>query len=390
VRILILHSRYLSGQTSGENRVVEDEARLLAEAGHEVRTWTPAPSDPQDFGAARLGTRAIWSRDAAKEVRQLVRNQRSEIVHCHNLFPLLSPAVISAASAEGAAVLMTLHNYRLLCLPATFLRDGQTCEDCLGHLPWRGVIHGCYRDSRLGSGALASSLAVHRAVRTFTRVRLYLAVGRFVRDKYVQAGFPEDRVAVKPSFVAAAPRRQGPGDYFLFLGRLSQEKGLKTLLAAWSRSPERLVVAGDGPERALLRDSASTVDYRGSLPAAEIPSLLSRARALLLPSLSYEGAPRVVLEAYASGVPVLASRLGGLPELIEDGSSGVLVRPGDVAAWAAAVERLTEDTEAERMGERAWRLWQERYSPERGLENLEAAYRASLGRVPRPGVSAEI
>jgi glycosyltransferase involved in cell wall biosynthesis len=240
---------------------------------------------------------------------------------------------------------------------------------------------------------VASSLAFHRAIRTFARVRLYLAVGRFVRDKYVQAGFPEDRIAVKPSFVAAAPRRQGPGNYFLFLGRLSREKGLDTLLTLWSRSPKsrkRLIVVGDGPERALLQDVAPGVEYRGVLPAAEIPSLISGARALLLPSLSFEGAPRVVLEAYASGVPVLASRLGGLPELIEHGSSGVLVRPADVAAWIAAVERLTEDAEAERMGEHAWRLWQGRYSPERGLENLEAAYHAALGRVPRRGESAEI
>jgi glycosyltransferase involved in cell wall biosynthesis len=392
VRILVLHSRYLSAQTSGENRVVEDEKRLLAQAGHEVRTWTPTPSDLQGLGAIQLATRAIWSRNAVRVVRELVRNQGSEIVHCHNLFPLLSPAVISAAAAEGAAVVMTLHNYRLLCLPATFLRDGRTCEDCLGRLPWPGVVHGCYRDSTLGSGVLASSLAFHRAVRTFARVRLYLAVGRFVREKYVQAGFPEDRVAVKPSFVAASPRRQGPGDYFLFLGRLSQEKGLGTLLTLWSRSPKSrkpLVVAGDGPERGLLRGVAPAVDYRGSLPAAEIPSLLSRARALLLPSLSYEGAPRVVLEAYASGVPVLASGLGGLPELIEDGSSGILVRPGDVAAWAAAVERLTEDAEAERMGEHAWGLWQQRYSPERGLENLEAAYDAALSRGPIPTESGE-
>ena len=390
MRILVLHSRYLSGETSGENRVVEDEERLLAKGGHEVQTWTPSPNDLQGLGAVHLGTRAIWARDAARVVRRLVRDQRSEIVHCHNLFPLLSPAVISAASAEGAAVVMTLHNYRLLCLPATFLRDGRTCEDCLGRIPWRGVIHRCYRDSTLGSGVLAGSIALHRAVRTFARVRLYLAVGRFVREKYVQAGFPEDRVAIKPSFVATAPRRQGPGEYFLFLGRLSQEKGLRTLLAVWSRSRERLVVAGDGPERALLRDAPPTVDCRGELPAAEIPSLLSRARALLLPSLSYEGAPRVVLEAYAAGVPVIASRLGGLPELIEDANSGILVHPDDVGAWAAAVERLTEDAETERMGERAWQLWQERYSPKRGLENLEAAYSAALSRAPIPAKSVEI
>jgi glycosyltransferase involved in cell wall biosynthesis len=370
--------------------VAEDERRLLAEAGHQVRSWAPALSDLQGLGAVRVGTRAIWSRDAARVVRGLVRKQRSDIVHCHNLFPLLSPAVISAASAEGAAVVMTLHNYRLLCLPATFLRDGRTCEDCLGHVPWRGIIHRCYRHSALGSAVLASSLALHGAVRTFAQVRLYLAVGRFVREKYVQAGFPEDRVAVKPNFVAAAPRRHGPGEYFLFLGRLSREKGLGTLLAAWSRSWERLVIAGDGPERALLPDAAPIVDYRGALPAAEIASLLSRARALLVPSLSYEGAPRVVLEAYASGVPVVASRLGGLPELVEDGSSGILVRPGDVAAWTAAVERLTEDAEAERMGERAWRLWQERYSPERGLANLEAAYRGALSRAPIPAGSVGV
>jgi glycosyltransferase involved in cell wall biosynthesis len=210
-----------------------------------------------------------------------------------------------------------------------------------------------------------------------------LAVGRFVRDKYVQAGFPENRVAVKPSFVPAAPRREGPGDYFLFLGRLSPEKGLGTLLRVWSRSRERLVVAGEGPQRELLRRAPSTVDYRGELSAAEIPSLLARARALLLPSLSYEGAPRVVLEAYASGVPVVATRLGALPELIDDGGSGLLVPPGDVEAWVAAVEQLADGAEAERMGERAWQLWQERYSPERGLENLEAAYRAAMtGLVP--------
>ncbi len=370
--------------------MVEDERRLLTSAGHQVRSWAPAPSDLQGLDAVRLGTRAIWARDAAKVVRRLVRNQRSDIVHCHNLFPMLSPAVISAASAEGAAVVMTLHNYRLLCLPATFVRDGRTCEECLGHVPWRGVIHRCYRDSALGSAVLTGSLVFHGAVRTFAQVRLYLAVGRFVREKYVQAGFPEDRVAVKPSFVSAAPRRAGPGDYFLFLGRLSPEKGVRTLLAAWTRSWKRLVVAGDGPERALLRDAAPTVDYRGALPAAEIPSLLSRARALLVPSLSYEGAPRVVLEAYASGVPVLASRLGGLPELVEDGSSGILVRPGDVAAWTAAVERLTDDAEAERMGERAWRLWQERYSPERGLAHLEAAYRAALSGAPMPAESVNV
>ena len=154
MRILVLHSRYLSGQTSGENRVVEDEVELLSEAGHDVQVWSPSPSpSPSELstlGLARLGVGAVWSRAAVKEVRRLMRRQRTEIVHCHNLFPMLSPAVLSAAAAEGASVVMTLHNYRLFCLPATFLRDGRICEDCLGHIPWRGVMHRCYRDSTLG------------------------------------------------------------------------------------------------------------------------------------------------------------------------------------------------------------------------------------------------
>jgi glycosyltransferase involved in cell wall biosynthesis len=377
MRILILHSRYSSGETSGENRVVQDEARLLMEAGHSVRTWTPGPTDLRGLGVVRIGAGAIWSREAANEVRRRVRRHRAAIVHCHNLFPSLSPGVISAASAEGASVVLTLHNYRLLCLPATFIRNQRTCEDCLGRLPWRGVLHGCYRDSRLGSGALAGSLALHRTLRTFTRVGLYLAVSRFVRDKYVQAGYPADRIVVKPNFVPAVPRRRGPGDYFLFIGRLSAEKGLRNLLDAWAHSQEQLVVAGDGPERTLLR-RAPAVDYRGDLPAFEIPALLAQARALVVPSLSYEGAPRVVLEAYAAGVPVLASRIGALPELIEDGRSGLLVPPSDISGWLTAVERLKDDNESERMGQRAWRLWRERYSPSAGLTNLEAAYAASL------------
>ena len=378
VRILLLHSRYLSGEISGENRVVADETQLLREAGHDVLAWTPSPTELSGPGRARTGVGAVWSSAAAREVRRLVRLQRTEIVHCHNLFPMLSPAVLPAASSEGAAVLMTLHNYRLLCLPATFLRDGRRCEDCLGRLPWRGVLHRCYRDSLAASGALAGSLGLHRALRTFDHVRLFLAVSEFVRDKYVEAGFRGDRIVSKPNFVPAVPRREGPGEYFLFLGRLSPEKGLATLLEAWRQVPARLVVAGDGPERALLCEATPGVEYRGNLPAAELPALLARARALLLPSRSFEGAPRVVLEAYAAGVPVLASRVGGLPALIEDGESGLLVTPRDVEAWHSAIEQLRDDDAAERMGERAWLLWRERFSPEQGLQNLEAAYRASL------------
>jgi glycosyltransferase involved in cell wall biosynthesis len=381
VRILILHSRYLSGAVSGENRVVDDEARLLIEGGHQVDVWDPAPVNAHGLRLMGAAARAIWSTDATARVRGLIRRSKAEIVHCHNLFPLLSPAVLRAASGEGAAVVMTLHNYRLLCLPATFIRDGRVCEDCLGRTPWPGVVHACYRDSTLGSAALATSLSLHNAFHTFDRVTKYLAVSDFVRRKYVEAGWPDDRIEVKSNFAWKSPRREGPGRYFLYLGRLSPEKGVATLLSAWRRSSARLLVVGDGPAAGALKaDPPPNVEFRPTVLPAEVPALIREARALLLPSVCYEAQPRVILEAFAAGVPVLASDLGALPEAVPP-DSGLLAPPGDADAWSDAVERLLDDPESERLGQGAWRRWRDRYSPERALQNLEDAYRRAVASV---------
>jgi glycosyltransferase involved in cell wall biosynthesis len=381
VRILILHSRYLSGAASGENRVVDDEARLLTEAGHRVDVWDPAPNSADGLRLMGTAARAIWSTEATARVRGLIRRSKAEIVHCHNLFPVLSPAVLRAASSEGAAVVMTLHNYRLLCLPATFIRDGRICEDCLGRTPWPGVVHACYRDSTLGSAALAASLSLHNAFHTFDRVTKYLAVSDFVRRKYVEAGWPDDRIEVKSNFAWKSPRREGPGRYFLYLGRLSPEKGVATLLSAWRRSSARLLVVGDGPAAGALKaDPPPNVEFRPTVLPAEVPALIREARALLLPSVCYEAQPRVILEAYAAGVPVLASDLGALPEAVPP-DSGLLAPPGDADAWSDAVERVLDDPESERLGQGAWRRWRDRYSPERALQNLEDAYRRAVASV---------
>ncbi len=378
MRVLILHSRYLSGATSGENRVVDDEARLLTEAGHQVDVWDPSPGDTSGIGLVGTAARAIWSKEARDHVRGLIRRSSAEIVHCHNLFPLLSPAVLRAARSEDAAVVMTLHNYRLLCLPATLIRDGRVCEDCLGRAPWPGVVHACYRGSRLGSATLATSLTLHKAIDTFDQVKAYLAVSRFVRDKHVEAGWPGDRIHVKSNFAWKSEMREGPGRYFLYLGRLSPEKGVATLLRAWRGSSAHLLIVGDGPAaRVLEREAPPNVEFRSAVSADEVPALIQQARAVLVPSQSYEGQPRTILEAYAAGVPVVASDIGALPEAVL-GDSGLLVPPADADAWAGAVERLLDDRESERLGEGAVQLWRDRYSPERALEHLETAYRLAL------------
>ena len=379
MRVLILHSRYLSGPVSGENRVAEDEARLLREAGHEVHVWAPEPEVTGPLGLVRTGASAVWSASAAAEVGRLVRRHRAEVVHAHNLFPTLSPAVLRRAHDEGAAVVLTLHNYRLMCLPASLLRDGAICELCVGKIPWRGVAYSCYRDSVLGSATLASSLSLHRGMGSFDRVSRFLAISRFIRDKHVESGLPPGRIRIKNNFVWPGVQREGPGEYFLYLGRLAPEKAVDTLMEAWRRAPGRLVVMGDGPEAGRLRRGAPPhVEFVGQVATAEVPGILARARAVLVPSRWYEPAGRVALEAYASHVPVVASRIGALPELVEEGVTGLLADPDRPRDWADAAERLSDDGVSERLGTGAFRAWRERFSPEPGLRGLEAAYRGAL------------
>ena len=375
MRILVLHSRYLSGALSGENRVVDDELRILREAGHDVVAWEPSVGP--DASTLRLATDAVWSRTAAREVQIIVREHRPEIVHVHNLFPRLSPVVLRAVPSS-TPTLMSLHNFRLMCLPATYLRDGKVCEACAGRVPWRGVLHACYRGSRGASGALGTSLALHRAIRTFERVDAFLAVSRFVRDKHVEAGFDPKRIHVKSNFSWSSERRVGPGGPVLFLGRIDHQKGLDVVLRALPQGL-KLLVAGDGPERAGLEHGASPdTTFLGPVDPSGVYDLLRRARALAVPSRGHEGQPRVILEAFAVGVPVLASRIGGLPELVEHDVNGYLVEPDDARGWTEALERMSDDETSLRLGAGAYRTWERSYTPEIAIRELEDGYSAAL------------
>jgi glycosyltransferase involved in cell wall biosynthesis len=373
VRVLIAHSRYLSGDASGENRVVADEARLLSEAGHDVAVWTPEP-EVGGGDVLRTAASAIWSTRATRVVASAIERHRPDVLHVHNLFPMLSPAVVRSAHRRGVPVVATLHNYRLMCLPANFLRDGRVCEACMGRVPWRGVAYRCFRGSVSGSAVLASSLTLHRASGSFDRVRRFLAVSGFVKRKHVEAGIAPERIVVKPNFAWPVAPREGPGEYFLFLGRVAPEKGVDTLLRAWERRRPRhdLVVMGYGVE--ALGDPPAGVELRPPVPGADVADVVRRARAVLVPSRWYEAAPRTIVEAFAAGVPVVASDLGALPELVGP-ETGALAPPDDVGAWSQAVGRLDDDVESARLGEGALRAWRERYSPERGVEALVAAYR---------------
>jgi glycosyltransferase involved in cell wall biosynthesis len=248
------------------------------------------------------------------------------------------------------------------------------------------MIHACYRDSVAGSAVVATSVAIHRLARSHHRVQLFVAVSEFVRDRHIAAGLvPPERMVVKPNFAWPAPRREGPGDRFLFVGRLSPEKGVATLVDAWrGGAPGRLAVVGDGPERVdLERRAPDSVEFLGPVPGEHVAGLIRDARALLLPSIWYEAQPRVIPEAYAAGVPVIASRIGGLPDQVVDAETGILVTPGDADTWGAALTRLMDDGESARMGDAAYRRWVSTYSPERSLASLEGAYALARSRGDR-------
>lgn len=375
-RVLVVHSRYLSGHTSGENRVVEDEVALLRSAGHSVSTVVREVDGERS--RARMAGDVVWSTSAVAELEAAIARHDPELVHFHNLFPAVSPATVRAAGSAGRAVVLTLHNFRFSCLNGTFLRNSRICEDCLARVPWRGVVHGCYRGSRAQSAVLASSLSAHRLLRTLRGVTLFLALSEFNRAKHAAAGLPSHRIRVRPNFAAAARVRSSPGEFFVYLGRLSPEKGLAELLQGW---PDHvgLVVVGDGPERDRLERSAPpSVEFRGNLPPGSIGSVLARARALVVPSTWHEGAPRVVVEAFAAGVPVLASDIGGLPEFVTHGVNGLLLAPGSATSWAAGVRRLLDPSESLRLGRGAYTSWQSSFSPERGLATLVAAYEEAI------------
>jgi glycosyltransferase involved in cell wall biosynthesis len=382
MRILILHSRYRSGSLSGENRVVDEEAGLLRQGGHHVQVLSPSPDD---FSRPELATRSLTSRGVAGLVHDRVRSERIEIVHCHNLFPALGPAVLTAASDAGAAVVATLHNYRLLCMAGTLFRNGRVCQDCLGRSPLAGLVHACYRGSHPESAIMTATFLAARARRTFDSVDRFLAVSAFVRAKHIEAGFSPERILVKPNVVGPQEQRVGAGRYFLILSRLSAEKGIADIVASWDKDVGDLVIAGDGPEFERVKELAAGrgVVLRGAVAPSEIPELLSQARAILVPSSWYEGQPRVMLEAYASGVPVIGSRIGGVSELIEEGETGLTVPLDDASAWRRAAAELADDSISTRLGQGAYARWVDRFSPLRGLTALEAAYLAALDQRAR-------
>ncbi len=374
-RVLLLHNRYQ--HRGGEDSVVDSEVELLRDRGHDVELLIWDNEEIKSLSPVRAAVRTIWSSDSTHRVTEAIQRLRPDVVHVHNSFPLASPSVYWAADKAAVPVIKTLHNFRLMCPQAMLLRDGKVCEDCLGKLPWRAVRYRCYRESSAASAACASMLVAHRAMGTWRhRITRYIALNEFCRAKFIEGGLPAERIVLKPNFVASQPPRADAGrDGLLFVGRISAEKGIETLAQAARLMPGATIrVIGGGPADGLLQ-GIPNVELLGPKSGAEVMTWMARSVALLLPSVWYENFPRTLVESFAQGLPVIASRIGALGELIEHGRTGLLFEVGDPQDLARQSQIALADLPAmRRMGEAARQTYEAHYTPEANYEILTRIY----------------
>lgn len=397
MKILIAHNVYQ--QRAGEEAVVAAETRLLREHGHDVVCYERCNDELLGRGRVdqvQAAIETVWSLRSFRELAGLMERERPLIAHFHNTFPLISPSAYYACARAGVAVVQTLHNYRLLCPAAKMLRDGAVCEACLGrNIAWRGVAHACYRESRAATAVATAMLAIHRGMGTWhSRVDAYIALSEFARRKFIAGGFPSSRIAVKPNFVVSGPTQRMPRDYVLYVGRLSEEKGPRLLVAAWRGLQMKipLLIAGDGPlsgelAREIKQGSFDQVELLGHRTTDEIRELMDGARFLVFPSTWYESAPMTIVEAFSRGLPVVASRLGSMAEIVEDGVTGLHFEPGATGDLADKVQwAWTHPTDMEQMAKAARATYEARYLPSKNYEMLMDIYRDALMRHSRKKV----
>jgi glycosyltransferase involved in cell wall biosynthesis len=382
MRVLMAHNFYRSSAPSGEDAVYRNEKQLLQERGVEVVSFEKH-NDSLGYGAASLlrgSVAMLWSQQTYRELATVIERSKPDLVHLHNGFPLMFSAAPSACYDAGVPLIQTLHNYRLLCANGLLLRDGQACEVCVGRNLLPAIAHGCYRQSR---PATAMIVAATQLRRTATAQRAaparYIALTQSAKTRFVRGGLPAERIVVRGNALPSDPGASlVEAPYFLYVGRLTVEKGVRTLIDAWRQSPgRRLKLVGDGALRAELQAASVNleIDFLGQQTHAETIELLKSASALILPSECYEGFPMAVVEALATGTPMIISDLLSVSDMLEDPGNALKFAAGNVASLAAAARRMATDEVLRRRMRHANRaMYEEHYLPARAFESLHKIY----------------
>lgn len=389
MRIVQVHSRYI--ERGGEEVAVEAEAALLRARGHQVVQLYAENRDLLDRSKWSQGVGTVWNAASRSWLSRNLADIKPDVVHFHNTFPALSPAVLYAVPRH-TRVIQTLHNYRLLCVSGMLMRAGRPCELCVGNLPWRGVMYRCYRDSTLASSAVAAMITTHRVLGSWNRVDTFIALSAFAARTLIRGGLPVDRMVVKPNHLEPDPGiGRHTGENYLFVGRLSEQKGVRTLLDAWRLLRERppLTIIGQGELEAEVREAAAAmpeVSWLGGQPRNRVLDEMKNARALVFPSLSYEVSPFTVVEAFATGLPVLASGLENVAEIVGQNNAGRLFQCGTAADLARCVSEIEREPNTWlALGAEARRRFEQHYTG-------DAAYAALIGAYTRArdGINADV
>jgi glycosyltransferase involved in cell wall biosynthesis len=384
MRILLAHNRYQ--QPGGEDVVFEQESNLLSEAGHEVDQFIVS-NDRIGGTLSKIETalNVLENRRAVEELADKIASFKPEVVHFHNFFPRMTPAAVRLVVERNIPALQTLHNFRHVCANGMFLRQGSICQLCLNHpirLP--AMIHRCYRHSAMATFAVTR--VGHRFRQLFDSSPSHLtliALTSFARDQMVADGYSPSRIFVKPNSVPDhGVGAQTRDRRVLFAGRVSVEKGVDFLIELARSIDATFEIVGDGPESQRLRANApGNVVFRGRLEHEEVLERIKNAAVVVVPSRWFEGFPMTVLEAFSAGTPVIASRIGSLAEVVEDGVSGLTREVDDHDAWKAAIQLLLDDrTMAATLGQGARLAFENKYTNQQNLVRLMDLYSYAIDR----------
>jgi len=346
MRILSIHNKYkIKG---GEDVVFKAECELLEDHGHEVRAVL-FDNKAIHGVVGKLNTLmgVISNKSSYKRVRDEVISFSPDIIHVHNFFPLVSPVVFDVAHENAIPIVLTLHNYRLICPGALLLRNEKTCEVCVNStFPFKGVINKCYRNSLIETAALGFMNYWHNEIGTWgNKIDRFIVLTDFAKKKFLNSSLNVEggQFVTKPNFVPDYGEGGG-GDRFLFVGRLSHEKGISVLLETFSQSNFKLAIIGEGPLINEVEEAEKVnknITYLGCQGRKAVIKAMKSCRALIFPSIWYEGMPMTILEAFSCGCPVIASKLGSMVELIEDQVNGLHFKPGDSVDLRSKLELIT-------------------------------------------------
>jgi len=390
MRILIIHNRYKF--ESGEEAVVLAESELLRRNGHQVLSFELSNSllDKLNiFQKISLPARCVWSASAYEKVRQIIKKEKPDIAHIHNTFFLISPSIYYACRKEGVPVVQTLHNYRFICPLATLYRDGAICRECLDKGLIMSLRHKCGKKSLMWTATMCSTLKFHHLKGTFkSLIDTYIALSNFSRKRFIEAGYDPEKIKIKPNFINFDPGVASKrGNFALYVGRCSPEKGVDTLMEAWKKIDYLpLKIIGSGDQFNEYRDYALrrnlNIEFLGQKANSEVINYIKDSLFVIIPSKCNENFPRTIVEAFACGVPLLVSKRGALTEIVEDNKTGLLFEPEDIPDLLNKIRFLYENMDlAKAMGQNARKEFEAKYTAEENYKILMNIYEETLSRI---------